>query len=352
MSDSQDFQRSLAVGSRALQYIKQTRSTAVPRNYEIWYTYACGEHKQLIVALNKLLSTHQTISNNDLEELYNTYLSSDRVEEKTDKVSAHICQEIKQIALHLREMRASTGKYGDSLEELGDHLEDVKSVDDLGNVIQVLADLTQNMAEDSRQMESRLVASSGQIERLHADLEAARAETHTDPLTGIANRKKFDVFLAEGIAEAREEQTPLSLLFLDIDHFKKFNDTWGHQTGDQVLRLVASTLSVNLKGRDLAARYGGEEFAVVLPKTALQDAAVVAEHIRNAVQSKELVKKSTGESLGKITLSAGAATLRPGDTINSLIHRADACLYAAKHAGRNQVKTEMEIEGQSTLGAA
>jgi diguanylate cyclase len=129
-----------------------------------------------------------------------------------------------------------------------------------------------------------------------------------------------------------------------IDHFKTFDDTYGHLTGDQVLRLVALSVKQNVKGQDMAARYGGEEFAIILPNTVLRSAVTVAEHIRRAVMSKELMKRSTGEHLGRITISIGVAMLRPGDTAQSLIGRADACLYAAKRAGRNRVICETDPE--------
>jgi diguanylate cyclase len=123
----------------------------------------------------------------------------------------------------------------------------------------------------------------------------------------------------------------------DIDHFKKFNDSWGHQTGDQVLRLVANCLSDNVKGRDTAARYGGEEFVVLLRGTALADAARIADQIRHGVEGKKLVKKSTGDVLGTITISIGVAQFAPGETIEAVVRRADTCLYGAKHHGRNLV---------------
>jgi diguanylate cyclase len=130
----------------------------------------------------------------------------------------------------------------------------------------------------------------------------------------------------------------------DIDHFKSFNDSYGHLTGDQVLRLVAQSLKQTIKGQDITARYGGEEFAVVLPNTGLRQALMVADHIRRAVMAKELKKKSTGEILGRVTISAGVSILKPGDDTDSLIERADACLYAAKRNGRNRVICEADPE--------
>jgi diguanylate cyclase len=129
----------------------------------------------------------------------------------------------------------------------------------------------------------------------------------------------------------------MALLLCDIDHFKAFNDNWGHQTGDQVLRLVASCLSESVKGRDTAARYGGEEFAVLLRGTGLEDATLVAEQIRETVENKKLVKKSTGDVLGSITISIGVAEFGADEAADSVIRRADACLYGAKQHGRNLV---------------
>jgi diguanylate cyclase len=143
----------------------------------------------------------------------------------------------------------------------------------------------------------------------------------------------------------------VALLLADIDHFKNFNDTYGHLTGDQVLRLVAMALKQNVKGQDIAARYGGEEFAIILPNTTLRSALTVADHVRRAVMTKELMKRSTGEHLGRITVSVGVATLHKDESAPSLIERADNALYAAKHYGRNRVMCETDPEAASLSSA-
>jgi diguanylate cyclase len=146
------------------------------------------------------------------------------------------------------------------------------------------------------------------------------------------------------VQTALANSQPLSLLMFDIDHFKSFNDSYGHLTGDQVLRLVGLSLKHVIKGQEVTARYGGEEFAVVLPNTALRQALTVADHIRRTVMAKELKKKSTGEILGRVTISVGVSMLKPGDDTDALIGRADACLYAAKRNGRNRVICESDPE--------
>jgi len=154
----------------------------------------------------------------------------------------------------------------------------------------------------------------------------------------------FDTELLAAVAETQENGETVALVMIDIDHFKSFNDTWGHQTGDQVLRLVAQCMSENVKGRDTVARFGGEEFAIILRRTTLEHATRLADQIRAYVESKKLIKRSTGDVLGTITVSAGVARLGERDTPASLIQRADSCLYRAKNTGRNRVVGEDESD--------
>jgi len=238
----------------------------------------------------------------------------------------------------------SASDYTETLTTASDRLGATKDRDGLRTIVESLVSAANDMKESNQSLEQRLTASREEINQLQENLAVVRTESLTDPLTGLANRKHFDTELAIAIAEATERSEALSLMKTDIDHFQSFNDTWGHLTGDQVLRLVAMSLKQNVKGQDLAARYGGEEFAVVLPNTVLRAALTVADHVRRAVMSKELMKRSTGQNLGRVTISLGVATVHKGDTAQSLIARADACLYAAKRSGRNRVICETDPE--------
>ena len=133
------------------------------------------------------------------------------------------------------------------------------------------------------------------------------------------------------------------MLLGDIDHFKKFNDTYGHQVGDQVLKLVGMILKDSSKDGAIAARYGGEEFAIIVPNAGMVTAESLAETVRTTVASKRIRKRSTGEDFGNITMSIGIALFKPGEPIADLIQRADESLYFAKNAGRNRVATEREL---------
>ncbi|CAO3400004.1 Putative diguanylate cyclase (GGDEF domain) [Azospirillum palustre] len=140
-------------------------------------------------------------------------------------------------------------------------------------------------------------------------------------------------------ASVRDEQ-PLSLLMVDIDHFKSFNDTHGHLVGDHVLKLVARMLTECIKGRDTATRYGGEEFAIILPRTSLENATRLAEQVRVFVGGRQIVNKARNANYGTVALSVGVAQFRPGEPALTLVRRADQALYAAKRSGRNRVTAE------------
>jgi diguanylate cyclase len=349
--NTNEHERTLAFAEIALGQIKALRQPAYPRNYEIWYTYATGYNSALNQNINEALARKGTLSTADLDQIYDNHLSSTRLTDRIDNVGAKVVDEIDQIMAMIEATAGSASNYSESLADVTQKL-GAADRDGVRSIIESLVGATKDMEKTNNALEARLKASKHEITQLQHNLEAVRNESLTDPLTALANRKFFDLALDKAMAESAKSGEPLSLLMTDIDHFKKFNDTFGHLTGDQVLRLVAQAVKQNVKGQDVAARYGGEEFAVVLPRTALQQALTVADHIRRAVMGKELMKRSTGEHLGRITISIGVAVRRPDDTAQSLIGRADTGLYAAKRNGRNRVICEADPEvAQATMAA-
>ena len=342
MSGVQSFEQSIELGQRSLDLLREFQTPAVPRYYELFYAYAAGGNQDLNSAMEALRSSERTPTETDALKLYETYVSPEKPEAKLEKVGQNLSDELNEIIALVHSASNSTEVFSESLQRVGAQLGQTTDPDQLKAVLHTLVTATKKMAENSHELEDRLADSKRQISDLQKNLETVRIESHTDPLTGVANRKFFDQALGQAIQEARTGTRPLCLLMVDIDHFKKFNDLYGHQTGDGVLKLVARAMKANVKGRDVLARYGGEEFSIVLKSTSLQGATVLAEQIRRAVMSKELVRKSTGQNLGRITLSIGVAVFKPGETAESFIARADACLYAAKHLGRNCIKAESD----------
>lgn len=339
-----EHERTMAFAELALGQIRSLRQTAVPRNYEIWYVYATGYNAPLNKIINETLARNGKLTEADLEQIYETYLSHIKTTERIDKVGARVIGEIDDVMRLIADALGMSASYDATLSGATRELAIAENRDQIKRIVEGLVKSTGEMRDTNKALEERLALSKSEISNLQQSLEAIRAESLTDPLTGLGNRKYFDRSIDMAVQNAQATGEPLSLLMFDIDHFKSFNDSYGHLTGDQVLRLVGLSLKHTIKGQDITARYGGEEFAVVLPNTALRQALTVADHIRRAVMSKELKKKSTGEILGRVTISVGVSMLKPGDDPDALIERADACLYAAKRNGRNRVICETDPE--------
>jgi len=345
----EEHDRTVAFAELALGQIRALGQTASPRNFEIWYHYATGYNSALNQAINQTLSRKGLVSEADLDEIYTTHIASTRTGDRIDTVNTRALEEIKHVLELIGAARGSASNYSDSLADASEKLAGANDGEALRIIVERLVDVTKNMELNNRTLESRLSASKRQIEELQQNLEELRTESLTDSLTTLSNRKFFDGALATVMTDAKTRNEPLSLLMMDIDHFKSFNDKYGHVTGDQVLRLVALSIKQNVKGKDVAARFGGEEFVVALPNTSLQSAITVADHIRRAVMAKELVRRSDNQRLGRVTISIGAAVLRQSDAAQSLIERADNCLYVAKRNGRNRVicEADPEIDGSA-----
>jgi diguanylate cyclase len=344
VSSEGEFERTIGIAESAIERIKALRHPANPHNFEVWYTYATGMNPALNHAINELIGANDTISEAQVEEIYLKHFSAADIGERIDKVGTQIAGEIEQVMAMIDASIGTADDYSKSLSGATAGMTTDGDREQVRMIVESLVSATREVETKNHVMQQRLKDSRQEIRELQENLEVVRTESLTDPLTTLSNRKFFDNAIERLVKHAADTNEPLSVILTDIDHFKKFNDTYGHLTGDQVLRLVAVSLKHNVKGQDIAARYGGEEFAVVLPNTALNQAVTVADHIRRAVQSKELMRRSTGETLGRVTISLGVAQFRKGDDVASILERADSCLYAAKATGRNCVIAETTLE--------
>jgi diguanylate cyclase len=321
----------------ALALMEDSGVAATPDNFELFYAYASGENPALMRVMAAFIHAKKEFAPEILADLRMRCLSGARAAQAIDAASGNIDALIENVLGKLESSARDTANYKDQLSAATGELVSERSPADLRKLMDGLISATRAMEHRAKSLEGELQASSQQVTELRTKLADVRKESLTDPLTNLANRKAFDEAARAAMAAVILEGEDATLLICDIDHFKKFNDTWGHQTGDQVLRLVSACLSENVKGRDTASRYGGEEFAVVLRGSGLEAATRVADQIRTAVETKKLVKKSTGDVLGTITISIGVSQFAPGEAIEAVIRRADACLYGAKNHGRNLV---------------
>jgi diguanylate cyclase len=348
-STTGEIERSFLVAERALELMKAYGSSAAPRSYEVWYTYVGGHKPLMNDAIKRISAERGRITEDDIAEIYDAHLTTHRYAAEAEKTSASVIAEIDEVMEMIGLALGTTARYGKSLEALSNDLSGPIDRAKVRDVIATLVNATKDVASTNETLDARLKETRGEIETLRETLEAVRIESLTDALTGVSNRKHFEETLIRSIERAAQDRSPLALIVIDIDHFKRFNDTYGHLTGDQVLKLVGMTMREAVKSKATLARFGGEEFAIILPDTSMEAAHALAETIRHSVMSRELIKRATGESLGKVTISAGVAVLREGDTAVSLLERADQCMYLGKRMGRNRTVTDLEYAGPGDL---
>ena len=334
MVGSKIIEKSRQLTDKTLSKINQLSMRSSPQFYELWYRYFDNDPE-----LVRAIENHEgEIDESTCQKIYNRYLSTNVHDNAILKVNNQVQSSIADLAHTLGSAKLATSEYGKSLNDLTGKLPKDMDIKELGNLVSGMLRDTKKMVKKNQELETQLDNSSKRVRELKEYLESAKKEATTDGLTGISNRRAFDKQITADIEEAEIGKTPLVLLMIDIDFFKQFNDTYGHQIGDQVLRLVARTLVGNIKGRDTVARYGGEEFAILLPSTPIKAGCHVAEMLRQGVENKELIDRSRDKNLGAITISVGATEYLEGEDPVSFIERADSALFEAKKAGRNCVR--------------
>ena len=282
-----------------------------------------------------------------VKKLYNKFLKFQVFDEQMAATSAQMNQNIGAVHKAMHSASTTTKSYATSLKQANLALSQHINPQSFKALTTQMLEKTADMQITNADLEQRLEEAQENMRAMQKTLEEIQRQSVTDALTDINNRKFFDQSINQAIAHANRKNDPLCLVMIDIDHFKNFNDTFGHQTGDQVIRLVAKTIQKTSRSSDIACRYGGEEFVVILPNTDLQGATILSNKVRQAIEEVELLKSSKNKTLGKITVSLGVAFLNASDDESSLISRADEALYVAKREGRNCVRTEDDITDSS-----
>ncbi len=331
---------SAAAAQSALRLMSQHGITPSALNYEVWFEFHLGRTPALNAAIEARIGGGGEVDDTFTAQLHEQYFGDAAASAQIAITGEKIARDLGQVLAFMRLSEEKSGDYGRTLESAATDLNRGLASDQIQQIVSSLAAATLDMANHNQHLTDQLKKSSREINTLRASLESVRLESLTDALTGLSNRRMFDEALRMRIDEARAQKTDLCLLLCDIDFFKRFNDTWGHQTGDQILRFLASALQAHARPDFLIARHGGEEFAMIMPRMDMRGAAQIAETMRAAISAKRLRRRSTNDDLGQVTVSIGVARLAPSDTPAGLVERTDTCLYASKRNGRNQVTTD------------
>ncbi|WP_416899860.1 MAG: GGDEF domain-containing protein [Minwuia sp.] len=324
----------------AIQLIESYDINSTPDFFRLFYDYASERDPVVCSTLREVSDETPEVFRRTAEDLLFSHYGEDRQFRMLTETGEAMQDEIMQVCQQVANAGDDVGQFGSALDGLENGLGSIEGGVAIKTLVAQMLVATRQMRVKSEQLEQDLKQSANEISNLQDKLAESRKEALTDVLTGLTNRAGFDRSLQRHCENAAASGDSLTLVMCDIDHFKRFNDTYGHQLGDQVLRLVGGVLHDGLKGRDVPCRYGGEEFALILPETDLEGGRRVAENVRQAISSKRIVRKSTGEEIARVTMSFGVSQYRTGELPASLVGRADAALYQAKTDGRNRVNLE------------
>lgn len=342
---TENLDEALEFAHKAIDKMSEIGIPSNPNNFTIWFHYFSGTYPDLKRTLDILLGNQQEFTETRNSEIFQKFFTLDQESATLHDATTRVEGELGRIISTLGQADSDMHSLDNELINAQEKLEETDDKDVISEISGNLRKSISAVLDQTSALEEKLKASNKEINELKDDLERMRREAMTDGLTGIANRKLFDLELRKSSMNAMANGEDLSLLMIDVDHFKRFNDHFGHQVGDQVLKLVAVTISECIKGQDTAARYGGDEFAVILPRTNLENAIRLAEHICKRVSAKNIVNRATGERLGKITMSAGAAIYEYGEPVSQLLVRADRTVNLAKNQGHNKTLSQSDLEG-------
>ena len=330
-------------GEKANEYLRlvlpmlsQLHLAPNPINFTLCYEYVSKRNKELCNVLRKVLAEKRGLTKEGAISLYQHYIW-DENRQLLENQQTELRRLMTETLSGVEESAEQASQSSQTLGNCSKKLRINADLQEIRDVVTKVITETKIMALNSHQLKDMLNETKLEVENLREELEQNRQQATTDPLTGLLNRRAFDSEMSKAIEDANLSPDSLSLLIIDIDHFKQVNDSHGHLIGDKVIRFIATQLSSNVKGRDIVARIGGEEFAVLLPNTQVQHAKIVAESIRTKIDRSQLKRLDNRQPIGNVTVSIGTTCYKQDEPVDDFFHRADKALYQSKNSGRNRV---------------
>lgn len=343
-----DFEFATDVADKAMRSITAQRVPPTPNNFNVWFRYVLGAPPELKRTIDILLGNKRPFDATTNRDLFATYVGSKAMD---DAVAHNVSQQLHSVMQSAREFLATA---------ISDNRTQIRAISEVAGrsetdtdpklLVETLMNELAKAATRAARLEARFAEKSRELDLIRESLTKSEERARTDALTGLPNRRALEEFFRTAQTSVMEQGQPLSAMLIDIDHFKRFNDSFGHGVGDQVLRLVAKALRERIREVDLPARYGGEELIAVLPGADLTAATATAERIRRSISECKITRRSTGEVLPGITVSIGVGQFLFGESMDDLIERCDRALYQAKKSGRNLVVAENELAHARYVG--
>ncbi|QSX35049.1 diguanylate cyclase [Shewanella avicenniae] len=339
----------LSILQQAAQYLKKAlplmlkyQIPTTPTNYALWYTYVSEQNTQLNGQLDAIVTQYQTCPPSAAEQLFREHIGSKQelnnreLRQSMEAMATELSQSIRDTSEGTTEFRAQLDKNFGKLNQLE---QEATSLDQIMDMVRLLVKDSDEILSRTEFFQQQLGKAQQEITNLQQKLVEAEKDSMFDALTGCYNRRAFDL---DFTALINDMPQGICIVMVDIDHFKRINDTYGHMLGDQVLKAVANRLKEGCRDGMKIYRFGGEEFAIILPSSKMQLARHQAESLRRSVEKVSVKDRRRNATIGNISASFGVAEWQPKDSLEQLVERADTQLYEAKRLGRNRV---MPISG-------
>ncbi len=336
MNYSEDLATAADLLKKAVPHMVAKKIPANPVNYTLWYNYVANYIPALNKALDALTSGNARLTQEQSIELYKYYIISEHLEDHQNTLDS-ITQLAEHIVNRLSASMQSSEHFDEELSQNIDALKQASSIDEVTTLIDQVINASEQIRSANSDFKAGMEQANEEINSLRHELALAEKEAYVDQLTQLYNRNAFDRQLKQ-LLQNDTVAADVCLILTDLDHFKSFNDDYGHVIGDRVLQRMGELIQDYCPDNAIGARYGGEEFAIILSNASEAEASEVAEKLRQKIQQLRVKIKSSDKVLDNITASFGVTRFRLGESIECFIDRADQALYSAKRNGRNRVE--------------
>ena len=336
------FPETVQLAKKVLIFLVKQEIPATPENYKVWFAYHSGRHEDLEKNVKEKISRAIPIDSELTAQLHERYFGDQDKQGIISLVENQAAIIIKEVIDNLLISRDDTSEYNRKLHQYSLALSAAIDVEDIRGIINTLISDTKQFEEANVELQYKLEHITVETENLKKQIVEYEGDLLRDPLTSLYNRRALDKKLEDLYADFKNKGSVFSVIMADINSFKQFNDQYGHIIGDNALQIVSASLEENTKGNDFVGRYGGDEFILLLPETNLDNAAIVAKKLGEAVSRKKLQIKRTGKIVASIHISLGISQMQEEDTLESVVERADEALALAK-TDKAMVRVEKDL---------
>ena len=315
--------------------LTQEKLPPTPINYSVFYCYLSGFSSALTQVIDSIRQDKKTFTLPLMLELYEKYVLGSETLEQQEKIQQSLEQVMREASEEVAQVNDEASDYTTLITQHSNTLSTDKDPQAMSLVLNQILQDTRSMVNSNKLIQERMQDTNNEITKLKTELASVKKAAEQDALTGLKNRGAFDQKMKHIMTS--KEVKEVTLIIIDIDHFKRINDNFGHLVGDRVIRYISSLLTQLIDKKNFISRYGGEEFTVILEGVPIEDTQLLANKVRIAMANSKLQRKGSQDTLGQVTLSAGIASLSVKDNAESFIARADKALYQAKETGRNKV---------------